>query len=482
MGVSTARPLPSHRHLGHLAIIVVIALTLALTALATSAQAQPGATLGVYAGAGAPNAVGAFESRLGRPVSVVHDTLAKESWGSMTDIGWWLSQWGATKYAERVVYTVPMLPNSGGTLAEGAAGAYNVHFRLLAEKMVAGGQGGATLRIGPEFNGNWFKWTIAVPNGGADFAAYWRQIVTTMRSVAGANFKFDWSPNAGSSYVAGQPLQAESAWPGDGYVDYVGADIYDQSWAAHRADPVARWNEYLNAPNGLRWHRDFAAAHNKAMTFPEWGIANRSDGYGGGDAPYFIEQMYEWIRTNNVAYSMYFEYADDVADYAIFAGRTPNAAQRLVQLFGSGATGAPLASLPSSPTATTTAIAAGTQSARPRTATRRCSSRVVRTKGKVVRRNGKVVRRNGKVVRTIGAAVRRNGKVVRRTICSTVAKKRCASRVVRRNGKVVRKNGKAVRTTTCVTRVSKRAGSRKVAKRGTVKKVSTHAAPSTTRT
>ncbi len=451
-------------------------LTLALTAFAASARAQPGNTLGVYAGAGDPNAVGAFERNLGRPVSLVHDTLAKESWDSMTDIGWWLSQWGATNYAQRVVYTVPMLPNSGGTLAEGAAGAYNTHFRLLALKMVAGGQGNATLRIGPEFNGNWFKWTIAVPNGGADFAAYWRQIVTTMRSVPGANFKFDWCPNAGSSYVNGQPLQAESAWPGDAYVDYVGADIYDQSWAAHRADPAARWNEYLKAPNGLRWHRDFAAAHGKAMTFPEWGIANRSDGYGGGDAPYFVEQMYEWIRTNNVAYSMYFEYADNVTDYAIFAGRTPNAAQRLVELFGSGATGAPLASLASSPAATTTAIASSTQSAKPqKAATRRCASRVVRTKGKVVRRNGKVVRRNGKAVRTIGRAVRKNGKVVRRTVCTTVARKRCVSKVVRRNGK-------AVRRTVCATRVSRPAGGKKVAKRGTVKKVATHAAPSTKRT
>ncbi len=407
-----------------------MAFTLTLTSLAASAQAQPGDTLGVYAGAGAPSAVTAFEKNLGRPVSVVHETFSKQSWSELTDIDWFLSQWGPTNYAQRVVYTVPMLPNSGGTLAEGAAGSYNTHFRLLALKLVAGGQGNATLRIGPEFNGSWFKWTIAAPNGGPDFAAYWRQIVTTMRSVPGANFKFDWCPNGGSSYVDGQQLQAETAWPGDAYVDYVGLDVYDQSWSADRADPAARWSELVNVRNGLRWQRDFAAAHGKAMTFPEWGLSNRADGYGGGDSPYFVEQMYEWIRTSNVAFHMYFEYADADSDYAIFGGSTPNAARRFVELFGSGATGRPLAEIVAGTPAAGGTTAAGRSAGRRSAAGRRCVTRVVKKNGKVVRRNGKVVRR---------------------TTCTTKkVSRRCVTRVVKKNGKVVRRNGKVVRKTTCV--------------------------------
>jgi hypothetical protein len=401
--VTNASSLHHNRLAGRLAVAVAVTLTLALTALCSPAQALPGDTLGVYAGAGAPQRVATFEGQLGREVSLVHDTFSKESWTALTDVGWWLSTWGSTKYAQRVVYTVPMLPNSGGTLADGAAGAYNAHFRLMAQRLVAGGRGNATLRLGPEFNGNWFKWTIAVPNGGAHFAAYWRQIVTTMRSVPGANFTFDWCPNAGSSYVNGQPLKAESAWPGNAYVDYVGADIYDQSWAAHRADASARWNEYLNAPNGLRWHRDFAAAHGKRMTFPEWGIAQRTDGYGGGDSPYFIERMYEWIRTNNVAFHMYFEYADSVADYAIFGGRTPNAARRFVELFGAGAKATSLAAPTVAAAATTTAKS---KAAKKKAAKKkRCVTRAVKKK------NGKALRRNGKVVRkTTCVKIQRVGK------------------------------------------------------------------------
>ncbi|MBW3609260.1 MAG: hypothetical protein KY463_13065 [Actinobacteria bacterium] len=420
---------------------MLVALTLGLTALPATAGAQPADTLGVYAGAGAPEAVARFESRIGRPVAVVHDNFSKESWSALTDVGWWLSQWGPTKYAQRVVYTVPMLPNSGGTLAEGAAGAYNEHFRLLALKLVAGGAGNATLRLGPEFNGNWFKWTIAVPNGGADFAAYWRQIVTTMRSVPGANFKFDWCPNGGSSYVDGQQLRAEAAWPGDPYVDYVGLDVYDQSWAAHRRSAKQRWKEFLNQKDGLKWHARFAAAHRKPMSFPEWGLVQRRDSHGGGDNPYFVEQMYEWIRTNDIAYHMYFEYADSVADYAIFGGRAPSAARRFVELFGGGATGASLESLGGTPAASGRADGGASTSPRKTTAKKttakktaakkRCVTRVLRIRGKVVRKKGKVVRRTtcakirkaGRSSRRLKVSKRKTGAVTRVSARSTSAAK-----------------------------------------------------------
>lgn len=411
MGVSTVRPLQPHRAVRALVILFVMTAALMLTAPAPNANAQPADTLGVYAGAGLPDGVRAFEGRLGRDVAVVHDALARENWDTLAGVDWWLSQWGSTKYAQRVTYSVAMLPDSGGSLAEGATGAYNAHFRLLAQRLVAGGRANATLRLGPEFNGSWFKWTIAAPNGGNDFAAYWRQIVTTMRSVPGANFKFDWCPNGGSSMVDGQRLSAESAWPGDAFVDYVGLDVYDQSWAAHRADPVARWNEILNTPDGLRWHRDFAAAHGKPMSFPEWGISNRTDGMGGGDNPYFIDQMYEWIRTNNVAYHMYFEYADGDSDYAIFGGKAPQAAARFVQLFGAGATGAPLSALGGTPAGSPPTSTTAAKRTSPKTSRRTCVSRPLKVRGKVVRKKGKIVMK--RICKTVKKSVKKRspGKV-----------------------------------------------------------------------
>ncbi len=317
--------------------MVLMALLTALPAPARAAD--PGGTLGVYAGSGKPEAVAAFESRLGRPLKQVHDFQPKDSWSSLTDMRWSLQRWTTSPYARRVTYSIPMLPDSGGTLAEGATGAFNEQFRNLAVALVAAGEGSATLRLGWEFNGNWFRWSIGVPNGPADYAAYWRQIVTTMRSVPGASFKFDWCPNNGSSWVDGKQLDAAGAYPGDAYVDYIGMDVYDQSWSSQRNDPAARFNEFLTRKDGMNWQRDFASAHGKPISFPEWGVGHRKDGYGGGDEPAFIERMHDWIKANRVAYHNYFEFADSILDAALFGGRSPKAAQRFVELFGPSAAG-----------------------------------------------------------------------------------------------------------------------------------------------
>jgi hypothetical protein len=294
--------------------------------------------MGIYHGAGNTSAVSLFEQRLGRRVELAHDYLDKRSWSRMTNISWMARRWTSAGFGERMVFTVPMVPDAGGTLKKGAAGRYNKHFRLLARRLVSHGQGTSTLRLGPEFNGRWFKWTMVVPNGGKLYGRYWRQIVDTMRAVPGAKFKFDWAPNAGSAWVGNgkRQLRAAAAYPGDRYVDYVGMDIYDQSWAPHRKSATKRWSEFVNQNDGLNWHAQFSAAHNKPMSFPEWGLVKRMDGHGGGDNPYFIEQMHKWIQTHRIAYHVYFESTDPNAQYGVFSGRFPRAAQSFIRFFGTG--------------------------------------------------------------------------------------------------------------------------------------------------
>ena len=313
---------------------LLAAFALAFAVPAPAPAAAPGDLLGVYNGSGNVAGTTAFGNRLERRLGFAHDFLERTTWAAMNDTAWLARSWAQAGYTDGLVLTVPMIPDTGGTLAAGAAGQYNEHFRTLAETLVASGQGSVVLRLGPEFNGNWYAWTIDVPDGGALYAAYWRQIVDTMLAVPGANFRFDWCANNGSSWTPNGQLESESAWPGDAYVDYVGLDVYDQSWAPWKGDPAARWNEFLDARNGMRWHAAFAAAHGKPMTFPEWGLAHRSDGNGGGDAPYFVEQMYWWIRSHPVAYHLYFESADPNGEYAVFSGWFPTAAERFVTMFG----------------------------------------------------------------------------------------------------------------------------------------------------
>ena len=308
------------------------------TAAATGSRAlsTTPAPIGVFPGHDGERAVAAFEGRLGRRLDYAHDYVNKSSWRTITDVEWLARRWTDAGFAGRLVLTVPMLPNRGGSMRAGARGAYNGKFRAIARRLIAGGQGAAVLRLGPEFNGTWFRWSIKGRGGSKRFKSYWRQIVTSMRRVRGAKFRFDWSPNGGSSWVDGgkRRLRAGTAYPGNRYVDYIGLDIFDQSWSPHGRDPALRWREFMTQTDGLAWHARFAAAKRKPMTFPEWGLAHRRDGTGGGDNPYFIRRMHKWIQTHPVAYHLYFESRDPNGEYGVFSGTFPNAARSFVRFFG----------------------------------------------------------------------------------------------------------------------------------------------------
>jgi hypothetical protein len=325
---------------------IVAAVTAGLMAALGAATAQassPTDTLGVYRGAGSPAGVDAFGTWLGRkPVHAV-DFVAHDSWNAIAYPYWSADSWKGAPY--KMAWSIPMLPASGATLATGATGAYNGYFDSLARIFVARGHGNAVIRLGWEFNGSWFKWTAV--NGPAAYAEYWRRIVTTMRAVPGAAFKFDWTTALGKGSVA-----PDLAYPGDAYVDIIGTDAYDQGWAPGWEDPVLRWQSMVDQPYGLRWHRDFAAAHGKPMSFPEWGVAIRPDGHGGGDNPYYIEKMHAWISANDVAYHGYYEYDGSDIRSRLMLGQFPKAAARFRELFGPTAEPAPAPAPEPAPTPT----------------------------------------------------------------------------------------------------------------------------------
>ena len=279
------------------------------------AKLQP-LPLGAYRGAAAPARAAEFQAWLGQPATWALDYLDGSSWSSIENPSWWLSAWRGSPFS--VVYSVPLLP-AGATLQAGAAGAYDEHFRALGRALVAGGEADAILRLGWEFNGGWYRWSAK--NDPRAFVTYWRHVVDALRQVPGSRFRFDWCPTLGAAAVP--PPQA---YPGDDYVDYVGTDVYDQGWSSGWTDPAQRWRSLLEQPYGLQWQRDFAADHRKQMTFPEWGLSVRSDGHGGGDDPYFMEKMVDWIRANNVAYALYFDYDAPDGRHSISNGQFPRAA------------------------------------------------------------------------------------------------------------------------------------------------------------
>ena len=246
-----------------------------------------------------------------------------------------------------------MIPNSGGSMAAGAAGSYDGNFRTLAQNFVAQGQGSSIIRIGWEFNGSWFPWgtSSATP---AQFVAYWVHIVDAMRSVPGANFRFEWNPTRGGT------VDPAAYYPGDGYVDIVGLDVYDTEWATYPG-ASAEFAAIESGPYGLDWLNTFSGTHGKPMALPEWGLGwgPSSPASGpvsaagtqvcGGDDPVFVADMANWIRGHNVIEATFWDYGTS----RLGNGQNPMTAMALGADFAPGVSGVTTANLPT-PSATPT--------------------------------------------------------------------------------------------------------------------------------
>jgi hypothetical protein len=251
-----------------------------------------------------------------------------------------------------------------------------VYWRNLANNLAAYGLNSAYLRLGWEMDGSWYRWGAPQGSGReASFAGCFRRVVETMRQAQPANqWSFVWNPSVDAWNTS---AYFDSAWPGDAYVDVVGVDTYDQSWVANTypypstCDDACRltrqktaWSAHLLRMNLLR---DFAAAHGKPLAIPEWGVIIRSDGHGGGDDPYFIQKMYDFIMdpANNVIFHGYFDVSamtssgfdarlTDSIDHDNPTGptRMPNSAALFKELFATGS----VASTPTDTGSTTTTM------------------------------------------------------------------------------------------------------------------------------
>jgi len=305
-----------------------------------SALANPYPPMGVYKGARggstAPSfsdyaGMRQFETWFGYQVPRAIEFMSNSSWSDFDGASAWAvnltSGWPAQRW--RATLSVPMLPADGvSSLAQGVAGSYNSHFTNLAQVLVAAGEGDAIIRLGWEMNGSWYAWRVLNATDAANYRDYWIQIITTMRAVPGTSFKFDFCPaNGYNSYPS------NNSYPGDAYVDIIGLDVYNASYAT--TDPVARWNEIVTQSYGMQYWADFATAHNKPLSYPEWATCIRTaDSAGGGDDPLFIQNMFNWIGSHNVAYHNYWDYQAPDLHGQLSNGQFPNSAAKFKELFG----------------------------------------------------------------------------------------------------------------------------------------------------
>jgi hypothetical protein len=345
---------------GGLLCLVLLLTSVGGLFLANTAQASAGASsipLGDYAGWVNAKGIATFGTETDTHPTMATDYLDRtDGWAAMDNGG---GENGWTGTGLRLVLGVPILPGVG-TLAQGATGAYNQYFATLAQNLVSEGQGNAILRLGWEFNGDWYPWSVANNTDAANFAAFWRQIVDTMRAVPGAQFQYLWNPDQGGP----TSWDLTQAYPGSAYVDYIGSDTYDEYWGTPQT-PQNSWSNILTESWGLNWLASFAASEGKPIAIPEWSVCFRSDGHGLGDDPYFINQFANWIATNNVAFTDIFSFNDTAGgqDNDITNGDFPNALAAFKTDFGGGSgasitspttTAAPTTTTTNAPTTTTT--------------------------------------------------------------------------------------------------------------------------------
>ena len=288
------------------------------TPVATAPLSSTSLHQGAYVGPANPAGIASFAGATGTKPTIASDYLpASSGWSGMDgangSLSWLFAQgWEGTGYT--LSLGVPIIPTNAantpvGSLAAGATGAYNAYFVTLARTLVAAGESNTDLRLGWEFDGNWYAWDALTPAAESNYAKYFQQIVTAMRSVPGEAFKFVWNPDAsafvGQSVVSNYSV--DLAYPGSAYVDYVGLDVYDQSWVT----PLTPANAWANTTlPALSAAKSFAAAQSEPMAVSEWGVAIRPDGHGLGDDPLYVNNLIAWMTnpTNGVAYESYFNY------------------------------------------------------------------------------------------------------------------------------------------------------------------------------
>jgi hypothetical protein len=260
----------------------VLVLALALTAC--NLRAHPASGLGFFVPSQSPGDVAALADHLGVPVEGISQYTDGTSWASIGD-------YEPPSTMLRLYLGLSMSPD-GGSPAQTPD--HLGVFEQLAQNLVAGGQEYAIIRVGWEWSTDFYSWGVQNTTP-AQYVTAFDDIVTTMRSVPGQHFLFDWCAAAGAVPTNGSYA---ASYPGDQYVDYVGTDVYDGS--------DTTWSNDLNSVGGLASTVSFAQAHGKMVSIPEWGL-------NGSDDPTFINLVYDFIAdpANHVAYSSYF--SDDTA-------------------------------------------------------------------------------------------------------------------------------------------------------------------------
>jgi hypothetical protein len=190
---------------------------------------------------------------------------------------------------------------SGITTRTVASGKLDRYIRAYARQVKAYRRPVLVRLFGGEFNGRWWVSVSPLANPtltATDFVKAWRRVVRIFRQVGALNVSWAWIPNA---FPSGQNGFVDSSiagyYPGNAYVDWAGADLYDY------ASP-----SWLDAPYA------FAVSHHKPFFLAEWGVRHGSSTLTPTEDQSWLNAMFDYIQSHVAIKAIaYFDYKADAS-------------------------------------------------------------------------------------------------------------------------------------------------------------------------
>jgi Glycosyl hydrolase family 26 len=224
--------------------------------------------------------------------------------------------WLAASPAHQMILGMDLIPESVSDNSNPlaweqpcASGSYNQYATTLAKNLVSAGAGSVVIRLGIEANGNWEDDYVGTTSAEmSDWASCYDNEVTAMRAVSGASFLFVWNPN-----ICTANIPITEWYPGNAYVDIIGADAYDKDCLTLKSVGQEGWEPYLTNSESNSTYPSlanieaFAVASGKPMSFPEWGLES------GQDDPTYVTDIAQMFNSDDFAYQSYFNNGGSIA-------------------------------------------------------------------------------------------------------------------------------------------------------------------------
>lgn len=242
-----------------------------------------------------------------------------DTWANAAASDWGFDIMSQQPPGENIEEIVCISTDEDPSLADTASGMYDTYIQQVGQLFIKHGYPNAIIRLGHEFDGNWYPWGLdggVNNNDFTDFIAAFRHVAGILKGIS-PTFTIVWNP--GCSYYA-EAMDSEKGYPGDDVVDVVGVDCYDDGSGV---------DHLINGVYGMNQWAQFASQHGKPIALPEWGLYGSS-----GDDPDYIQGMFNFLVSHDTYLESFWDSDDGDTHSQITTGEAPNSGAMFLQTFG----------------------------------------------------------------------------------------------------------------------------------------------------